>query len=129
MQHTRCFPRYILQASPQYSAFPWLLIPYSSYACAYFVSRRHWWDRSTVKRQLSDNHTNSKHGLKSDAKWVTWERRASWLGKNPMSRKMSSKQFHNSLLEQFREFIYSSSPQMQNKNVTTLKKFRPCLRS
>ena len=41
-----------------------------------------------------------------------------------MSRKLSSKQFHNSLLEQFLEFIYSSSPQMQNKNVTTLKKFR-----
>ena len=29
----------------------------------------------------------------------------------------------------FLEFIYSSSPQMQKKNVTTLKKFRPCLRS
>ena len=36
---------------------------------------------------------------------------------------------NNSLLEQFLEFIYSSSPQMQKKNVTTLKKFRPCLRS
>ena len=53
---------------------------------------------------------------------LSWE-------KNPMSRKLSSKQFRNSLLEQFLEFIYSSSPQMQNKNVTTLKKFRPCLRS
>ena len=47
LQHTRCFAKEILQVSPQYSvfltsAFPWLLIPYSTYARTYFVSRRQW---------------------------------------------------------------------------------------
>ena len=45
LQHTRCFAKEILQVSPQYSvfltsAFPWLLIPYSTSARTYFVSRR-----------------------------------------------------------------------------------------
>ena len=47
LKHTRCFAKEILQVSPQYSvflasAFPWLLIPYSTYARTYFVSRRQW---------------------------------------------------------------------------------------
>ena len=52
-QHTKCFARYILQASPQYSAFPWLLIPYISYACAYFVLRRHWNTVDQLKMNLN----------------------------------------------------------------------------
>ena len=47
LQHTQCFAKEILQVSPQYSVFltstfPWLLIPYSTYARTYFVSRRQW---------------------------------------------------------------------------------------
>ena len=51
--HTKCFARYILQASPQYSAFPWLLIPYIFYVCAYFVLRRHWNTFSQLKMNLN----------------------------------------------------------------------------
>ena len=47
LKHTRCFAKEILQVSPQYSvfltsAFPWSLIPYSTYARTYFVSKRQW---------------------------------------------------------------------------------------
>ena len=47
---------------------------------------------------------------------------ASYLRQNPMSWKLSLKQFHYSLLELFLEYMYSSSPQMQNKYVTTVEK-------
>ena len=47
LKHTWCFAKEIWQASPQFSvflasAFPWLLIPYSTYSPTYFVSRRQW---------------------------------------------------------------------------------------
>ena len=48
------FPSWhILQASPQYSAFPWLLFPYISYTCAYFVLRRHWNTVNQLKMNLN----------------------------------------------------------------------------
>ena len=49
VKHAKCFARYILQ----YSAFPWLLIPYIFYACAYFVLRRHWNTFNQLKMNLN----------------------------------------------------------------------------